>query len=385
VKDRSILPLKLFFFIHFFSLGLYGPYLNLYFKGLGLSGAQIGLLTSLARLTSAMAPLFWGPVVDSIMRTRAVLAVAIGMSIMAFSSFALPLRFGLLILSMILFSFFNSPISPVANSITLQYLDEKGGGSYGGIRAWGSVGFIIASLSLGEAIRTYTLRAMFYGYATSGIANIALSWGLPQASPQMGGKLKAGVWRLLRSPNLAVLLFCGLLGQISSASYYMFFSIYLDSLNLQGRYIGLAWGVGVASEVLVMLFSGRVAKRIGPKLLFSLGLFGAALRWYLYTATDHPALILLFQIFHGLTFGAFYVAGVTLVDMEVPSSRRASGQSIFTASTFGLGGVIGSLAGGPLYDRLGVSALFQLSAGVALTAGILFSLLFRERKSLIGV
>jgi PPP family 3-phenylpropionic acid transporter len=74
---------------------------------------------------------------------------------------------------------------------------------------------------------------------------------------------------------------------------------------------------------------------------------------------------------HGLTFGAFYVASVAFLSRRVPPELRASGQALFSAVTFGLGGLVGYASSGAAYDWLGGHRLFAVAAVLELVAAVL--------------
>jgi PPP family 3-phenylpropionic acid transporter len=74
---------------------------------------------------------------------------------------------------------------------------------------------------------------------------------------------------------------------------------------------------------------------------------------------------------HGLTFGAFYVASVAFLSRCVPPELRASGQALFAAVTFGIGGLVGYAASGAGYDWLGGPRLFAVAAALEVAAAVL--------------
>jgi MFS family permease len=70
----------------------------------------------------------------------------------------------------------------------------------------------------------------------------------------------------------------------------------------------------------------------------------------------------------GVGFALVYVGSVLLVDDLVPPGLRGTGQGLAKAVTFGLSPILGSLAGGAIYDYAGPRALFLACAGAALVA-----------------
>jgi PPP family 3-phenylpropionic acid transporter len=77
-------------------------------------------------------------------------------------------------------------------------------------------------------------------------------------------------------------------------------------------------------------------------------------------------------LLHGMTFGVFYVSSVAFMARRVPQHLRASGQGLFAAVTFGVGGLIGFAASGAGYSLLGGGhALFAVAGVLEVIAAVL--------------
>ncbi|MDP6620195.1 MAG: MFS transporter, partial [Nitrospinota bacterium] len=75
-RPRAFPPLSFtlrgFYFLAFFGLGVYGPYLSIFLRSRGLSGAEVGTVWALMPLGAVLAPPLWGMVADKF-RNRKVL------------------------------------------------------------------------------------------------------------------------------------------------------------------------------------------------------------------------------------------------------------------------------------------------------------------------
>lgn len=362
--------LAAYYFWYFAAIGVLEPYLTLYYRHLGFSGAQIGFLSALAAGALAVGPAIWTAWADAVGRQQAVFAwntwVAgiLLLLVPAFPAF-LPL-----VLVVGLFSFVRSPLIPLANAMVLHALGPRPEG-FGRVRLWGSVGYIAAAVLVGWLIDRAGARL---GILAGALALFACGGMVRGRAGQAAMALPA--WRefraLFTNGNFVGFLGATFLARVSSGTYTTFFTIHLETLGISKAVAGLAWALGVASEVAIMASWRRIATRGSLRTLLAVGLTAHALRWYLYTTTAREAGILGIQLLHGLTFGLFYLAAVQFVDETTPSPLRATGQGIFAAATFGLGGIIGNLLSGGLYDAVGMVVLYRLSAGIALGAAGLF-------------
>jgi len=67
------------------------------------------------------------------------------------------------------------------------------------------------------------------------------------------------------------------------------------------------------------------------------------------------------QLLHGLTFAAHHTACVAQVSRHFPGRLRGRGQALFTVIGYGVGGVIGVLAGGAIAQRFGFVSMFWVA------------------------
>ena len=74
------------------------------------------------------------------------------------------------------------------------------------------------------------------------------------------------------------------------------------------------------------------------------------------------------QVLHALTFATHHTACIALVSHHFPGRLRGRGQALFTVIGYGVGGVVGVLAGGALASRFGFQAMFFVATLLALLA-----------------
>ena len=72
------------------------------------------------------------------------------------------------------------------------------------------------------------------------------------------------------------------------------------------------------------------------------------------------------QLLHGLSYGIYLMASVTLAHRVAGREQAATAQALLTAVSFGLGTITGSLVGGAFLDSLGTTGLFRGAAVVVL-------------------
>ena len=78
--------------------------------------------------------------------------------------------------------------------------------------------------------------------------------------------------------------------------------------------------------------------------------------------------LLLAQMLHALTFATHHTACIAFLTHYFPGRLRGRGQALFTITGYGVGGVLGVLAGGVVVSSLGFEAMFGVASLLALVA-----------------
>ena len=167
----GVWSLRLYYFWYFAAAGIYFPYGSLYFKEIHLDGARIGLLLSLGPLAGALLPPLWGLLSDRHGLRKPLLIASLTISTIVAPFLPLFSTFMMLLLAVVLLSLALSPSVPLADATTLEWL-RRHGGTFGGIRMYGSIGFLISSLTLGFVFQGQRIVWLFPIYG----AVLAAAW-----------------------------------------------------------------------------------------------------------------------------------------------------------------------------------------------------------------
>lgn len=380
--------LRGFYFLTFFGLGVYAPYMSIFLKSRGLSGAEVGTVWALLPLGAVIAPPLWGMVADKF-RNRKILIISLTLvSGVLFACLLGTRTFWVLAGTLFLYSTFRSSTLPLVESATLEYLShsprENECGrifAYGDFRLWGGVGFILASLTIGYLVDAFSIRMMVYVYLVAAAVQAFLGFALPSEGGERQDRLGSEIVALLKRKDFVTFLLAGFILRASHGPMWTFLPIHLRELGFSGWTIGWSFSVGVIAEVIFLIFSHRFLKRFGVKSLLMAASGGAALRWWLYSLAQEPWSFLAISLLHSLTFAAFHVASVTFVERVTPNSLKSSGQAFFSASTYGGGGIAGALLSGVLIGPLGFAGLLMAAAVVALLSMVIYGLALPRRNA----
>jgi MFS transporter, PPP family, 3-phenylpropionic acid transporter len=357
------------YFLYFGVLGLFLPYFNLYCYHLDFSGFQIGLLSSLRTLTTAIFPMVWGALADKffIRRPLYIFCSFISMAIWAF--FLLTTDFSAMLVITIFYGIFYAPIISFLESFSMDLLGSKKT-RYGHLRVWGSISFILTVIVAGRAIDALSTEIIVILILAGSLAHAVLSFSIPAAKKTQTSDFSSGV-RALLNRRVIIFLVCAFLMLVSHGTYYGFFSIHLDNLGYSSAFIGIAWALASIAEIFVMINSDRIFKRFSYEHVLIFTFLVAGFRWIMMFYVTSASLILISQLLHAVTYGAFHVASILYIDKLSPDDAKTLGQAVNNAVTYGFGIMAGFLFNGYFFDIIGASHLFMISGILALCGGIL--------------
>lgn len=362
IKHIPYWRLSSFYWFYFATLGAFIPYWGLYLSDSGYSAIEIGQLMAVIMGTKIIAPYIWGWIADHrgnrlfIIRLGAVLAA------IAYAGMFISNTFWWIFFVLLVFSFFWNAILPQFEALTFNHLD-KNDHQYSWVRGWGSVGFIIAVVSVGILLNSIEIANLpiIVLVLLTGIALTTLMIFDHAGAPHEDVHLP--IVKILKNKQVIALLLACLFVQASHGPYYTFYTIYAESHGYSNSWIGILWAVGVLSEVVAFAMMPWLVKRFGLRTLLLASLFSGSLRWLLIGFyIDNVYITTFAQIFHASTFGIYHAVAIAYIHRYFKGKNQGKGQALYSSISFGLGGAIGSLYGGYLWESLGASWTFSIAA-----------------------
>lgn len=362
-------PLRVLYLGGFGILGAVVPFLAAELGRRGVDGLAFVALMAALPLGRLVAGPVWGSVADAWgdplpgLRVGAVLTTA-GLVALALSSTASP---GLLALGGVLFAVGYAPVGPLSDAVALRVFSTDPG-AYGGLRLWGSAGYFVASLAVGFLVDLLPGVPLLAG-ALLGTVVLGAGLSLPRAEAPDAAAVKSPALDL-KDPLLLTILVAATLHFTVHVATSSLLDLHFRSLGHSSAWTGVALAAGVFVEVAVMSQGRFLLERLGARTVFRVALALAALRWLAMTQVTAPLGIVAVQASHGVTFGAFWLAAVALVDQAVGPTRRARGQAVLSAAIGGVGALVGITGGAALVEATDTFTLFGVGVVIAVLAAV---------------
>ena len=354
------------------------PFLPIVLRDHGLSAAEIGVVLAVAALAGFVSTPLWGHAADGRLGAERALAVASVGAAIAVVPLTVAHSFFALTIVVVLITAARSAMASLTDAIALEHLGDDRA-QYGRVRLWLSLGWAISACVWGIVLQTGSLDWLPWIYAACVLAVAfaahSVGGGRTAYDPTPAGARRAMVIAL--APFLLSLL---LLFAAFNATF-SFISIRIRELGGGLFVVGAATALQAIAEAPVMRITPRLNRVLGHRALYVVGSCFFIVSFVAWAFLDDPLSIALVKLVAGIGFALVYVGSVLLVDDLVPPALRATGQGLAKAVSFGLSPILGSLAGGAIYDYAGPRALFLTCAGAALVAATSVSVIAARARA----
>jgi PPP family 3-phenylpropionic acid transporter len=373
--------------LYYAALGVAGPFTVIYYKHilLGADGTPavglLGMLLFAGTIVGVLSLPVAGVLVDRFKienRLLAVLSVLVAAGMIPIALAGLPAAAGwplatrwvVLVAGVSINGLFLRPMVPIIDTETLAYLHVRHGSGerYGRYRMFGTVGWILASMSAGLLVEgSRDLAGVFFGAALAYLVLAAVA-----ATGFRAQIVRVAIpWEhLRRDRDFRRYLVYAFAFYLASSSSYMFTGYFLDDLRMGAAGIGVTFALGAVFEVPIMRGSDRLLALLGYRRMLFLGTAVTALKLALFVVAGGKGRPVLMAAIHSLTgvgYPLVWLGAMALMDRRAHPDLRATYQTLnqlVATVAMALAGPFGSLIVGVAGSRwlMGVDALLLLGA-----------------------
>ncbi|MEO8466519.1 MAG: MFS transporter [Gammaproteobacteria bacterium] len=388
-------------FLEFFVWGAWFVTMGSYLTAtLHFTDPQSALAYATQSWGAIIAPFVIGLIADKYVNAERLLGVIhlIGAALMYVLGTATQFEgfYPYLLVYMILFM----PTLALVNAISFRQMADPAA-SFGNIRVWGTIGWIVAGVAISYAFGWDSAAGMQAGllrntFMMSAVASLALgiySFTLPSTPPQRNPGGRGGVREalgldalaLLRDKNFLTFFVASILICIPLAFYYQHANQFLTEIRVENA--AGKQTLGQVSEVLFMLLVPVFLKRLGMKLTLLIGMVAWAVRYVAFAYGNAGELVWLLIVgiaLHGMCYDFFFVSGQVFTDSKAGLRYKSAAQGLITLATYGVGMLIGFWVAGQLTAAFAVGTghdwhlIWIYPAAFAAVVAVLFALLFRN-------
>lgn len=359
------------YFWFFAAVATFSPFAALYYRELGFSGVQVGLLTALPSLGASLTGPLWGAVADSLAIHRLVLRGGLALGAVLALVASQPTGFWPLLALVGLLAFALVPVAPLMDHYGVS-VAERSGKSYGSLRVLGSIGYMAVVYVMGLLMDDDTTSIIFLAYAACLLLTLLSVVALPPLAERHTRPLFGGLRSVLGNRPLMLVMLVSYLTSSAASLIYVFLGIHVQELGGSNALVGAAFSISALSELPVIAFGGWLMAKLGARRLITLALLAHLLRFIAFGFISVPEWLIVAQLLHGLSFGGFLVASVPLAHRLAGREHAATAQSLLSTMSFGFGSITGALVGGALLDQVTTYVIFRGAAVLMVLTLVLF-------------
>jgi len=345
------LRLSTFYFFYFAAVAVYIIFMPKVLSNVGYTPFEIGVLFAAAPLSRFLSPFLFATFFQLTRRTFDLAlwgSVLSGILILSVIEVFWPL-----LIAYVLMGFFWSLMLPFVEVMALEYIGKE---RYGRSRLYGSIGFTVMALGLGQSELEFALSMGLYlgTIMITALCGVALRSGVI-----VPPRRKRVVFTTQHQWGIWIGLF---LVQVGFGSFYNFFTIFELEQGLSLDIITYLWAFGVIAEIGMFLIQHRIM-HFDIIQLMRFAVFITAFRWLMvHFWPDTLWVLTLSQGLHAFSLALLHTVSIAWINHCYQNRQLA--QQFYLGITFGLGMFIGSLISGIFYGK----NLFLYSALITLLA-----------------
>lgn len=362
------------YFLMFFALGSFFPLFSQLLSSFKLQGSTMGIIFSIGSFATITSQPFWGFINDKLKKPKKLITFLLLSSAVAIFCFFFTKGTYIIAAVYLVFMFFNSGIGSISDSSVLA-----SGIPFGKIRLWGSIGYAVGVQVAGlisekAGIKSILLIYIIFMIFTVLVMN-SIKFNRVEVNKINFHDLKA---LFHNKKYILAALGCFLVGG-SVTGNNNYFGLLYKELGGSIAGIGLAFLLFAGSEAPFMVLFQKISKKIQLTHGLIFVSIISVIRWFIYSNTVNPKVLLWTFFLQGLSVGGYLVI-TTLYVAEITEEKvRTTALSLFGALSMGLGGMILQVISGKIMASFGISKVYLFFTIANILAVLLFVKLSGEK------
>lgn len=361
-----------YYFTFFTTSGAATVYGGIWFQEKGLDATQIGIINALPVFIMLVLNIVVGRIADRASDWRQVIVIGALLGGIIPVGLFFTYEFWGILLVWTLGAIPLSAVGPVADAATMR-MTRRNGTDYGAIRAWGTVGYMIAIYLTGQIVTSLgggAFLPFFVGLALlRGLASLGLpNFRAPKDKQTLAAKGASRLGEVMKPWFLLPLVGWSMV----FATHLIlngFQALLWKEQGISDLIIALLIALGAASEAGMMFVFKRFNARFPARLLILASAIVSVVRWIAMGFSPDVVWLVPLQLLHSVTFALGFMGCVHFIANWTSEDIAAEAQSFFQVLQQGFS-VVALVVFGWLVGLMGAHAYFA-AAGLAALGGLL--------------
>jgi PPP family 3-phenylpropionic acid transporter len=365
---RDLFFSRAYYFAFMGGWGFILPFLNLYYVSLGISGTQIGTITS----TSSIVGLLFAPIIVNEIKkrpqARGLLQIALLLGALGYFLLGHQTLYLFILVNVFFQALAGSGVMPVSDAMAVSVSRESGGG-YGSIRVFASIGWIITVLASGWLIQRFDFIAGFIGVSSMWslgaflIFFIQPRFFINKRNDQLPKpSLPATIKRVASDRTLlgfaVALIFIGFM----NSGVLQFENVFLSELGASQQLISVAGILSAVVELPFMIYADRYVRRYGASRILLIAIIMTMLQRATILIFPSIVTIMVTRFIGGVAFSLYTVSYIGLISSRTDENETGTVLALYTVTLASLVSILAAPISGAIFDVIGARWLYALSA-----------------------
>ena len=342
----------------------------IFLEGQGLSATECGQILALSSLLSAVSRPLAGALADKLRSRRVVCigALVLWIAVLAAMLFMQHIRIaGFILCAGII------PLLSISEPVTYGMIEASGVNAamtnpkldYSLIRVCLSVGYSVINFMYTPIVNRFGPSAPFACTVIFAALMLVFLGGLrkfvtvSEEGRKEARKEKLQFRRLFDNYFLMVFVVLNFILALGSHTQnYMYYLI--DAVGLDGSMVGVAIGIRVMGEIIIMPLVPLLKKRISLPMMQAIACGFRILQMILFITCRNPYIILGGTVLNGFSAGISLASTAVYLRMMAPPGLDTTTLSLNTVMT-NVGSIVINLASGVIVDTLGIFSVYRIS------------------------
>lgn len=344
---------------------------------------------SVVSIASIFGQPFWGNCCDRKKTIKKFLVVSLLVS--SVTALLLPMLYNsimLVVIICVVISFTENSMPSIIDSWTISSIGKKPWLDYGLTRGMGSLGYAITAVVFGMMLDRFGYGMMFYTHLILQFIAVGFCFFIDDISKldsQQSCKtihiktidIKAPKVTIKESGRFIWFLISTILVFAGFRATSTFYPLLLIQKGGGNGDLGMSLFIMSLSEVPVLLFSKKFLQKFKDTSIISISMFFFVIRILLHIVVPSISGLILIQAMQALSFALFLPASIYYINRIAPKGLNSTYLTIASSCYFGIGGIIGSMLGGVIIDKVGIYSLFGFSGVLAFCGMVIFMITSR--------
>lgn len=382
---RDLWLIRVYYLLWLGGGGFLFPYISLFYKQQGLTGTEMGWLSTIGWGVALLIAPLWGRWGDNVRNPRRL--IQFGLVGAALLNLWLSQQTAFLWMAAIIAidSVVSSATDPLSTSQALAITNNEKSG-FGSVRVWGSIGWVFMTPLCGWLLERTGLFTIFGGFAVFNLLSALILHFIvtkppakkaDAAPPPAMGKV---IGLLSQDRSMVGLAMALLVFWLAGYGAAQFETIYLNQLGASTAIIGVVNTIGAVVEIGGMFWADRLVRRYGSGRVLGISmLVYAAAKLVVVLSPNVPAIFVM-RALSGVYYSMYVIASIAYAAEGSPEGQGSTVMALYFITLQGLTQLVAGPLGGAAFDAFGAYQLFGIAVGGGLVSWLILRITERRQQ-----